>query len=495
VAQLKTTQLKKLFLVVTALLVAAGYSWSLGSPSQEKSGPEQSFDEKDIFFKTGDGWTIHGTLSLPAGLEPTEKVPGVVLIHSPAHDRDIYLGRHQVGQNTFAKISLRSAFGKVATLRIDIRGRGKSTQPQAYHTLTEEQRSRVALDVKGAIEFLSQQDQVNDSQIGVVAEGSSAEYAVTGGIQDPRVRAMVLLSGRLGEPAMKLIAGRKNVPFLCLAAKEDKIGLADMTGVYKLSPNPASDLIILRDVGIGNSMFIMWANKFPNEKPLESTIAEWLVPKLLSSPQEVSFRSPDGWTIYADLTLSSKGETKVPGVILVHSYLSDRHVFAELEQMLSTAGFAVLNIDFRGRGKSTNKGSYFDLPQAERDKAYLDVQAATDFLAAQQGVDPNRLAIVATSIGVKYGLKAASSDSRIKSFVMLGGMPESADVEKSRFPILFVSSLGLPPIAEAFRRFYLQTKNRGSQLLEYEGGAVGYQIFEIDDGLQPLIVRWLKPQL
>jgi pimeloyl-ACP methyl ester carboxylesterase len=386
--------------------------------------------------------------------------------------------------------------GHVATLRIDIRGRGKSSEPQAYHTFTAEQRARVALDVSGAIEFLSQQRQINSNQIGVVAEGSSAEAAVIGALKDWRVRALVLLSGRLGETAKAQIATRTDVSILCMAAKEDKIGLADMAEVYKLSPNSASDLIVLKDVGIGNSMFIMWANKFPNEKPLEVTIAEWFVPKLQSSAQEVSFASEDGWTIYGDLSCSrDHRQTPVPGVILLHSYLTDRHIFAELQQMLVAAGFAVLNIDFRGRGKSITKGAYFDLPQAERDKAYLDVKAAADFLAAQKGINREHLSIVATSIGVKYGLKAASSDPRIRSFVMLGGMPDRVDVEKSRFPILFVSSLGLPPIAEAFKSFYSLTKDRGSQLLEYEGGAVGYQIFEIDDGLQPLIVKWLKPQL
>jgi dienelactone hydrolase len=482
-------------LLFMTLLVAAG-SIALDSSSLERSSAQQTFIEKEVSFKTEDGWMIHGTLSIPAGIAQEQRVPGVVLIHSPAHDRDIYLGRHQVGPNSFARVTLRSAFGNVATLRIDIRGRGKSDQPRAYHTFTAEQRARVALDVSGAIEFLSQQRQVNSSQIGIVAESSSAEPAVIGAFKDSRVRALVLLSGRLGEAAKALIASRKDISILCVAAKEDKVGLADMAEVYKSSLNPASDLIVLQDVGIGNSMFIMWANKFPNEKPLELTIAEWFVPRLLSSAQEVSFASGDGWTIYGDLSLSKdNGQAKVPGVILVHSYLTDRHVFEELEQMLVAAGFAVLNIDFRGRGKSQAKGSYFDLPQAERDKAYLDVRAAADFLAAQEGVNRNRLAIVATSIGVKYGLKAASSDARIKSFVMLGGMPERADVERSRFPILFVSSLGLPPIAEAFRNFYALTKDRGSQLLEYEGGAVGYQIFEIDDGLQPLIVRWLKPQL
>ena len=486
--------MKRSSFMMTGLFLIAACAIALAS--SERSTSEQTFIEKEIFFKTEDGWTIHGTLSLPAGISQGQKVPGVVLIHSPAHDRDIYLGRHQIGQSTFARVTLRSAFGNVATLRIDIRGRGKSDQPQAYHTFTAEQRARVALDVSGAIEFLSQQPPVNSSQIGVVAEGSSAEPAVIGAFKDSRVRALVLLSGRLGEAAKGLIASRNDVSILCVAAKEDKIGLVDMAEIYKLSPNQASDLIVLQDVGIGNSMFIMWANKFPNEKPLELTIAEWFVPRLLSSAQEVSFASGDGWIIYGDLSLSKhNGQARAPGVILVHSYLTDRHVFDELEQMLVAAGFSVLNIDFRGRGKSQAKGSYFDLPQDERDKAYLDVRAAADFLAAQDGVKKDRLAIVATSIGVKYGLKAASSDARIKSFVMLGGMPDRVDVEKSRFPILFVSSLGLPPIAEAFRGFYSLTKDRGSQLMEYEGGAVGYQIFEIDGGLQQLIVKWLKPQL
>lgn len=466
---------------------------AFGLTTQEE---DQGLIDKQVSFKTADGWTIYGTLCLPTNLPPGKKIPGVVLIHSPVHDQDIYLGRYQIGPNTFAKTNLRTSLGNTVTLRIDIRGRGKSSEPQEYHTFTEDQRARVALDVSGAIEFLSQQSQVNANQIGVIAEGASAEAAVTGALKDRRVRALVLLSGRLGEAAKGLIASRTDVPVLCIATREDKTGLLDMADVFRLSQNPASDLLALRDVGLGNSMFIMWANKFPNEKPLELTVADWLVPKLLTSPQEVSFKTGDGWTIYGELCSAHvNGQSKVPGVILLHSYLTDRHVFDDLERMLVTSGFTVLNIDFRGRGKSLTKGSYFELPLEERDKAYLDVRAAADFLAGQQGVSSDRLSIVATSIGVKYGMKAASSDARVKSFVMLGGMPDRADVEKSQFPILLVSSLGLPPIAEAFRGFYKQTKDHGSQLVEYEGGAIGYQIFEIDEGLQPLIVRWLRPQL
>jgi len=483
--------MKRFFLPISGLLLVSLSCVAFGLPAQEDDG---GLTDKAVSFKTADGWTIYGTLSLPASLSPGKKIPGVVLVHSPVHDQDIYLGRHQVGPNTFAKMNLRTALGNTATLRIDIRGRGKSSAPQEYYTFNEEQRAGVSLDVLGAIQFLSQQPQINSNQIGVVAEGSSAEPAVMGALKDRRVRALVLLSGRLGETAKELIASRSDVPILSVATKEDKVGLLDMADVFKMSPNPASDLLMLKDIGMGNSMFIMWANKFPNEKPLEVIVADWFVPKLLASPQEVSFSTEDGWTIYGQLSRSPASGAKAPGVILLHSYLTDRHVFDDLERMLVSAGFAVLNIDFRGRGRSLTKGSYFELPVEERDKAYLDVRAAADFLAAQQGVS-DRLSIVATSIGVKYGLKAASSDARIRSFVMLGGMPDRVDVEKSRFPILLVSTLGLPPIAEAFRAFYQLTKEHGSQLVEYEGGAIGYQIFDIDDRLQPLIVRWLKPQL
>lgn len=477
---------------VAILVCALGF----GLPLQDQGSPKQGFDEKEVSFKTEDGWTIHGTFSIPSGLNPREKVPAVVMIHSPAHDRDIYLGGHQVGPNSFAKMSLRSALGNTATLRIDIRGRGKSAEPQEYHSFTPEQRAQIALDVSGAIEFLSHQSIVDPDRVGVVAESVTAEPAVVAAFKDRRIRALVLLSGRLGQGAKNAIASRDDLPILCVASKEDKTGIADMAEAYKLSRNAASDFMVYQDVGIGNSMFIMYANKFPKEKPLETIIGDWMTPKLRASAQEISFKTEDGWTLYGTLRLSQIGSpSSAPGIILVHSYLTDRHVFDEMEHRLSAAGFVVLNFDFRGRGKSQAKGNYFDLPTAERDKAYLDVKAALDFLASQNGVNADRLALVTTSIGVKYGMKAACVDPRVKSFVMLGGLPDRADVEKSRFPILFVSSLGLPPIAQAFRDFYKIAKDHGSSLLEYEGGSVGYQIFEIDENLQPYIVKWLKPQL
>src|SRR5215467_1438721 len=199
--------------VLIAMLVS-GVSFAV---PQEQNAAKAAFDEKEVSFKTEDGWVIHGTLSMPAGLKSEGKIPGVVMVHSPAHDRDIYLGGHQIGPNTFAKLSLRSELGAVVTLRIDIRGRGKSAEPQEYHSFSADQRSKIYLDVSGAIDFLSHQPAVDPDRIGVVAESVSAEPAVIASYRDRRVRAVVLLSGRLGQSAKDVISVRDDLPVLCVA--------------------------------------------------------------------------------------------------------------------------------------------------------------------------------------------------------------------------------------------------------------------------------------
>jgi dienelactone hydrolase len=485
VARLPIMLLGSLGLAVLFCPLAVGGS----SPDRIES---KSISEKEVSFKTEDGWTIYGTLSTPAGLVQDQRIPAVVLIPSPTHDSDIY------GHNGYPSLRAALETEGIATIRIDIRGRGRSDQPREFHSLTDEQRARVALDVGGAIQFLSQQNNIDANRIGVVAEGASAGPAVVAGFKDRRVCAMALLSGRMPQPAKDQIATRDDLPILCVVSSEDKIGFADMSDAYKFSRSPASNLMVHRDLGIGNSMFITWAAKFPKERPLESTVAGWLTAQLqpATGSREVSFQTEDGWTIFGSLRVPHAHEPQgAPGVVLVHSNLSDRHVYDDLERMLADAGLAVLNIDFRGRGKSRGQGSYFALPPEERDKAFLDVRAGLEFLASQAGVDGGRLAVVATAVGTRYGLKAANSSDRVKAFVMLGGLPDRKEVEKSQFPILFVSTLGVPPIAQAFRDFYKLTKDRGSYLIEHEGGALGYQIFEIDETLQPLIVNWLKPRL
>src|SRR5437016_5075510 len=84
--------------------------------------------EKEVSFKTEDGWTIHGVLGLPEGVKG--RVPAVVFLHTFAHDSDAY------GQYLYpglAQIIGGSGFG---TLRIDFRGRGKSIGEKELHSFS-----------------------------------------------------------------------------------------------------------------------------------------------------------------------------------------------------------------------------------------------------------------------------------------------------------------------------------------------------------------------
>lgn len=448
------------------------------------------FVEREVSFKTEDGWVIHGVLTMPSNLAPDEKIAGAVLVPSPHHDRDIY------GHNGYPSIREVLEKAKIATIRFDIRGRGTSAEPRDYWDFTEDQKARVSLDVSAAIEFLSQQKGIDQNRIGIVSETESADPAVIAGTKDARIRAMILLSGRLGQTAKDAIKTRPDLAILGVVSKEDRVSFADLADVYRLSRDPDSSLMIHDNIGLGNAMFIMNMAKHPNDK-LEVTVGEWLVArlKISSESREVTFDSSDGWKLSGTLRIpASAAANGAPGIVFVHSNLSDRYVFDHLEKSLAAAGFATLNFDFRGRGKSRNKGSYFDVSQEERDKGYLDVTAALDYLSSLKGVDKNRLIVVATSVGVRYGIKAAIPDSRVKAFVMLGGLPQHAEVQQTKFPILFISSSGIPQIAKAFREFYEMTKANGSYLVEFDVGGVGYHLFDLDDTLEPTIVRWLKPQ-
>src|SRR5262249_30407813 len=135
-----------------------------------------------------------------------------------------------------------------------------------------------------------------------------------------------------------------------------------------------------------------------DEKPIENVISDWVVARLksLGRLREVSFETEDGWTIFGNLLIPENlsAEALAPGVVLLHSGWSDRYIFHRLERLFVKSGIAVINIDWRGRGKSRNKGKCFSLAREERDLAHLDAKAAVNLLAEQPEVDGQRLAIL-----------------------------------------------------------------------------------------------------
>ena len=480
--------------------------------------------ERQVKFETEDHWTIYGSLHLPAGASAEDRAPGALLLHGAGHDRDaftafVYPGMAQILNSQ-----------GVAVLRIDWRGRGESIGTQEYHSFTDSQKAKIRLDVQAALNFMAEQSEIDSRRLAIFAEEVSSEWAVTGTAGDPRVKALSFLSGRLRESARDLLAANNRLPVQCVVSKEDKAGFEAMASIYSRSESPESEFRVYEDMGMGTTMFTVWRYKYPDkkgvdflaksqgvdtekiglvprdpgdEKPIEEVICNWIASRLksLGRVKEVSFKSEDGWTIYGNLRIPENIDagTRVPGVVLLHSGWSDRYIFHDLEILFAKHEIAVVNIDWRGRGKSREKGNYFSLAREERDRAYLDAKGAVNVLAEQSQVDPTKLAILGTYLGAKFAVMAALGDTRIGALVMLSGYIPSAkerdEIAGAHFPILFIGSRGFAPVTNAISDLYDLTKDKGSEVWIYDGGAIGYQLFETDEGLEERIVKWVESRL
>lgn len=354
--------------------------------------------------------------------------------------------------------------------------------------------------VKSALDRLAAVEAGGD-RIAIIAEGKSADAAVLGSRSHSHVKSFVFLSGLLSGSAKETLVEWSDDPVLCVVSGEDKAALRDMTDVYLSSRHQDTDLRVLEGMGSGEAM-IEAASDGDNRTPLEQMIAGWIRRQLtaVGREREVSFKTEDGWEIFGNLLLPDYDGNPAPGAVLLHSGRSDRYVFAGLERLLVREGFAVLNIDWRGRGKSTNKGKYFDLSKEERANGKLDARAAIDFLTTQNGVDRNRVGMVGIVHGAEHAVRGSIGDSRVKALALLTGYVPIDQGEREylisgNVHTLYVTCTGHHQVTKTMRGLYEATPSKLARLLVYDGGAIGYQLFELDSRLEPSVVEWLKAGL
>jgi dienelactone hydrolase len=355
--------------------------------------------------------------------------------------------------------------------------------------------------IKSTVERLSRKCGQNGHRLALVAEGSAADKAVLSVRATWQMRCFVFLSGRLSSEAKNLLVEWERNPVLCLVSSEDKAALRDMTDVYFTSKHPDTDIQVLEGLGRGGGLITASAEQFPEGKALETTVAEWLGHELslVGRAREVSFFTEDGWQIFGNLLLPDAGG-KSAGVVLLHSGRSDRYVFTDLERLLVRAGFAVLNIDWRGRGKSTNKGKYFDLTKEERADGKLDARAAIDFLSDQPGVDSNRIGMVGIIHGAEHAVRGSIGDPRVKALALLTGYVPIDEEERDYLTsgnahVMYVTCEAHKHVTKTMRGLYESTADKLSRLLVFDGGAIGYQLFELDEKFESAIVEWLSESL
>lgn len=195
------------------------------------------------------------------------------------------------------------------------------------------------------------------------------------------------------------------------------------------------------------------------------------------SPKDVSFSTPDGGMVDADLY--GHGSR---GVVFAHGAIFNKQSWAPLAKRIAAQGYRALAIDFRGYGKSRGGSDPGALDQ--------DVIAAIHWLHAQ-GV--KSVSVVGGSMGGGASGKAATEVARgqIDKLVLLSPMPIDHPEQIKANSILYIASKdeGLAPTV---REQYAQAP-KPKQLVMLPGSAHAQNIFATDQAqhLSDVIVQFL----
>jgi dienelactone hydrolase len=393
---------------------------------------DSHFISKEVEYKTDDGWTISGTLRLPPGAKKGNDYPAVIMLHEEGHDR------LDVGDNDM-ELSHRLPFqAGIASLAIDWRGREKSMGvkqpvPDELHEFSTKVQENRYLDVKAGLEFLANYPGIDRMRLGIFASHFSAEPAVRAmrEIESLPVRSLVLLGGyNLSQESRDYLA-EIEIPIYTAASILDRPVFLAMAEVYAKSKNPNS--FMLAPVSAGRGMNLLNHSNLNREEQTDiSTIEmlQWLGTNLknLGRIKAVTFKTKDGWLINGNLRYPDsmgKDGRKLPGIIQVSGARSNRYSMLTFEKEFSRRGYPVLSIELRGRGASMQGMSYdspevFDVRENLLDSPYeLDTMAAIEFLAGQEGIDPQKIALVGEARGSRSTLIAAASDNRVKALILI----------------------------------------------------------------------------
>ena len=203
-------------------------------------------------------------------------------------------------------------------------------------------------------------------------------------------------------------------------------------------------------------------------------------------PAHVSFPTEDGGVVHA--LLFGAGDH---GVVLAHGGRFNKESWAAQAPVLARAGFRVLAIDFRGRGRSTG-GSQ----ENSAHDVHFDVLAAVRYL---RDTSATTVSVVGASFGGGAAAQAATEaeEGEIDRLVLLAASSID-EPERMQGRKLFITTredfrgegtLRLPEIRDQYHR-----APGPKQLVILEGSAHAQHIFDTDQGeaLMREILRFLS---
>ena len=186
------------------------------------------------------------------------------------------------------------------------------------------------------------------------------------------------------------------------------LGTENKLAYFSATPQ-RSHLVAIQD---GNQTKLLQESSIPSDFPKSKLV----------TPKQVSFKAPDGTTVYGQIFEKEDGPAKKPGVVFVHGgpqrqmllgwsymdYYSNTYAY---NQYLAELGFVVLSMNYRlgiGYGYEFHRPAYGYYQGAVE---YQDIKAGGEYLAALPQVDGEKIGIYGGSYGGYLTALALARDS------------------------------------------------------------------------------------
>lgn len=353
---------------------------------------------------------------------------------------------------------------------------------------------KVARAVAATMEASREPGQTAEETIAALIVGAIADDVIAAITLDVRVVGLAVIGATMSDASVDLLSGWKQVPVVVVADSTNPASLVGATQVHCAGTHPDRDLEIVSELDVASESFGSRSGAW--EAAFE-TVVRRLAQALNSgaSRRDVVFTTVDGWEIHGTLAVPAR-VGPVPAVVLLHSGRSDRAVFSRLERLMTRRGVAVFSIDWRGRGLSQNVATYFDLTSDERALGSRDAAAAVDALADDRRIDAARVAMIGVVHGAEHAVAGSIGDRRVRMLGLLTGFVPRNEAERAHLisgevEVLYVTCDGHGPVTAAMEALVGATPFGRATLRKYPGGAIGYQLFDIDPALEDWLSQWV----
>jgi dienelactone hydrolase len=290
-------------------------------------------------------------------------------------------------------------------------------------------------------------------------------------------------------------------PILSGTRKDERIDTVatDWGSAFKL-PDGATSFLTLPDDAVSVETEIAWEFNEPYTV-VEVGVFRWLSGYGQFRETRVVVEN-DGWQLIGDLAIPDPfgGGEDVAGVLMLNQAAGDRQAYRHLSRELNERGLASLRLDMRGHGESTNRGEFVP-GQNRRDPliwdSEVDVPAALEFLGAQRGVDPNRLAVAGASYSGEEAAEAGRLFGFAQAYVLLSPGSFSgasvASIDSSLVDWLFIAARGDPFLTEIAAS--IRESSETAELLLVPGAKHATDLLEARPDLAEIVAIWLATRL